>query len=170
MIKVIQHNCTRSYEWTIEAVETGAEHTGDEVCLQEPRSERGGCGISHAVYELRKSKCMLMAIRKRSSIVVDGLPDLSTGASEDVIITDVTRRGEYITWIVNVYNQRDRESEERLAKMVNWESIMRWSGSVCAGGFNAHSSRWDPRCRAQWNATCSDGMIDKNGLEIENDW
>jgi len=34
MIRVIQHNCARSYEWTIAALETGVERRADVVCLQ----------------------------------------------------------------------------------------------------------------------------------------
>jgi hypothetical protein len=56
MIRVIQHNCARSYEWTIAALETGVERRADVVCLQEPPRERGGIGISHSAYEIRKEK------------------------------------------------------------------------------------------------------------------
>jgi hypothetical protein len=34
MIRVIQHNCARSYEWTIAALETVVERRADVVCLQ----------------------------------------------------------------------------------------------------------------------------------------
>jgi len=53
MIGVIQHNCTRSYEWTIAELETGVERRVDVVCLEEPQRERagGGNGISHSAYE-----------------------------------------------------------------------------------------------------------------------
>jgi len=39
MISVIQHNCARSYEWTIAALETGVKRRADVVCLQEPPRE-----------------------------------------------------------------------------------------------------------------------------------
>jgi len=169
MIKAIQHNCARSYEWTIAALEMGVERKADVVCLQEPPRERGGCGISHSAYEIRKRRRVWTAIRKGSGLVVDERTDLRRGAHDDVIVTDVRRRGEKITRIVNVYKQRDTQSGERQAQKVNWQSVIRQGGNVLAGDFNAHSSRWDPRCRAQRNAAFWEGVIDENGPEIGND-
>ena len=60
-----------------------------------------------------------MAMRKGSGLVVDERTDLSRGANEDVISTDVRRRGENITRIVNVSDQRDGQSGERPAQMWN---------------------------------------------------
>jgi endonuclease/exonuclease/phosphatase family metal-dependent hydrolase len=152
MIKAIQHNCDRSYEWTIAALETGIERNADVVCLQEPPRERGGLGISHSAYEIRKRKRVWTAIRKGSGLVVDDRTDLSRGANNDVIVTDVRRRAEKITRIVNVYDQKDTQSGERPARKLNWQSVIRQGGTVLAGDFNAHSSRWDPRCSAQQDA------------------
>jgi len=45
-----------------------------------------------------------MAIRKGSGLVVDERTDLSRGAHYDLIVSDVRRRGEKITRIVNVHN------------------------------------------------------------------
>jgi len=56
MIRVIQHNCTRSYEWTIAVLETGVERRAEVISLQKPKRERGEIGISHAAYEIRKRK------------------------------------------------------------------------------------------------------------------
>jgi len=75
MIRVIQHMCARSYEWTIAALETGVECRVDVVCLQEPPRERGGIGISHSAYEIRKRKRVWMAIQRGSSLVVDDRTD-----------------------------------------------------------------------------------------------
>jgi len=102
MIRVIQHNCGRSYEWTIGAPETGVECRADVVCLQEPPRERGGVGISHSGYEIRQRKRIWMAIRRESGLEVDERTDLRRGVNEDVIATDVRRRGERITRMVNV--------------------------------------------------------------------
>jgi len=101
--------------------------------------------------------------------VVDERRDLSRGANDDIIVTDVRKRGEKIMRIVNVYNQRDTQSGERQAQEVNWQSVIRQDGTVSAGDFNAHSSRWDPRCRAQRNAASWEVVIDEYGLEIGND-
>ena len=45
-------------------------------------------------------------IQKGSSLVVDEWKDLSSGADDVVIVTDIRRRGEKITRIFNVYDQR----------------------------------------------------------------
>jgi len=50
MIRVIQHNCARSYKWTIAVLEPGVERRADIVCLPEPPRERGDIGISHLAY------------------------------------------------------------------------------------------------------------------------
>ena len=110
-----------------------------------------------------------MAIRKGSGLVVDERTDLSRGANDDVIVTDVRRGGEKITRIVNVYDQRDTQSGESQVQKVNWQRVIRQGGTVHAGDFNAHSSRWDPRCRAQRDAAFWEPVIDENGLEIGND-
>jgi len=169
MIDAIQHNCASSYEWTIAALETGVERKADVVCLQEPPRERGGCGISHSAYEIRERTRVWTAIRKGSGLVVDERMDLSRGAQDDVIVTDVRRRGEKRTRIVNVYDQRDTQSGERQAQKLNWQSVIRQGGTVLVGDFNAHSSQWDPRCRTQRNAAFWEEVIDENGLEIGND-
>jgi hypothetical protein len=85
------------------------------VCFQEPPRERGGVGICDLAYEIRKRKRLWTAIRKGSWLVVDEQTDLSRGANDDVIVTDVRRRGEKISRIVNIYDQRDAQSEARLA-------------------------------------------------------
>jgi len=102
MIRVIQHNCARSYEWPIAVLETGVEHRVDVVCLQESPRERGEIGISHLAYEIRKRKRVWTVIQKGSALVVDERTDLGREAYEDVITTDVRRRGEKITSIVSI--------------------------------------------------------------------
>ena len=47
--------------------------------------------------------------------MVDERTDLSRGANDDVIATNVRRRGENITRIVNIYDQEDTQSRERPA-------------------------------------------------------
>jgi len=169
MIRVIQHNCARSYEWTIAALVTGVERRGDIVSLHEPPRERGGIGISHSAYEIRKRKRGWTAIRRDSGLVVDERTDLSTGANEDAIATDVRRRGERIKRIVNVYNQKNTHSGERPARKFNWQRVIRQGSTVFAGDFKAHSIRWDPWCQVERDAVFWEDVIDENGLEIGND-
>jgi len=169
MIKVIQLNCARSYEWTFAALETGVEPKADVVCLQEPPREIGGSVISHSQFEIRKTKRVWTAIQRGSGLVVDERTDSSRGANNYVIVPDVRKRGEKITRIVNVYDPRDTQSGESQAQEVNWERVILQGRTVLAGDLNAHSSRWDLRCHAQQNATFWEGVIDENGLEIGND-
>jgi len=169
MIRVIQHNCARSYEWTIAALEMGVEHRADVVCLQEPQRERGVIGISHSAYEIRKRKRVWTAIQKGSGLVVDERTDLNRGANDDVIATDVRRRGEKIRRIVNIYDQKDARSGETPGRKLDWQRVIRQGGTVLAGDFNAHSKRWEPRSHVQRDATFWDCVIDENGLEIGND-
>jgi len=147
----------------------GVECKADEVCLQEPPRERGGFVISHSAYEIRKRQRVWTAIRKGCGLVVDERTDLSRAANDDVIVTDFRRRGEKISRIVNVYDQRDTQLGERQAQKVNWQRVIQQGGTVLAGDFNAHSSRWDLWCRAQRDAAFWEAVIDENGLEIGND-
>jgi len=113
MIRVIQHNCARSYEWTVAALETAVERRADVVCLQEPPRERGEIGISHSAYKIRNRNRIRTAIWKGSGLVVDERTDLSRGANDDVIATDVRTRGEKITRIADIYDQTDAQSGKR---------------------------------------------------------
>jgi hypothetical protein len=50
-----------------------------------------------------------MAIPRGSGLVVDERMDLSRGANDDVIATEVRWRAEKITSIVNIYDQKDAQ-------------------------------------------------------------
>jgi len=126
----------------------------DLVLLTEPPGEQGRIRISHQAYEIRKQKRVWPAVHKGSRLATDKPTDLSRGANDDVMVTDVKRRGEKITWIINVYNQRDVQTGERRVRKLNWYRAMRQGGgTIIAGDMNAHSRGWDPRCREQRNAT-----------------
>jgi endonuclease/exonuclease/phosphatase family metal-dependent hydrolase len=171
MIRVIQQNCARSYEWTIAALDTGVERRAEVVCLQEPPRVRGEIRINHSAYDIRKRQTVWTAIRKESGLVVDERMHFSRGANDDVIATDVRRRCEKIKRICDIYDQKDARSgeRERPAQKLHWEKLIRQGGTVLAGDFNTHSKRWDPRCQVQRNAVFWEGVIDENGLEIGND-
>jgi len=77
MFRVIQHNCARSYKWTVAALETGVKRRADIVCFHEPLRERGEIGISHSANDITKRQRVWMAIRKGSGLVVDERTDLS---------------------------------------------------------------------------------------------
>jgi hypothetical protein len=103
--------------------------------------------------------------------VVDERTDLNRGANDDVIATDVRKRGEQVTRMVNIFDRKDARSGEReiLVRKLHWQRVIRHGGTVLAGDFNGHSQRWDPRCQVQQDAVFWDELSDKNGLEIGND-
>ena len=106
---------------------------------------------------------------KGSGLDVHERIDQSKGDNDDVIITDVRRRGEMFTRIVNMYVQKDTQSRERPARKLRLQRIIRQGCTVLSGDFNAHSKRWDPRCIKPRDAVIWEDITDKNGLEIGND-
>lgn len=71
--------------------------------------------------------------------MIDERKDFSRGATNNVIVTVVRMRGEKLTRMVNVYNQKDTESGERPARKLNWQCITRNGANVLIGDFNMHS-------------------------------
>jgi endonuclease/exonuclease/phosphatase (EEP) superfamily protein YafD len=105
-----------------------------------------------------------------SGLATDERTDLSRGANDVVMVTDVKRTGEKLTRIINVYNQRDVQTGERRARKIKWHrAIRQGGGTIIAGDINAHSPRRVPRCRGQRNAKFWEEIIDVYGLEIGND-
>jgi hypothetical protein len=103
-------------------------------------------------------------------LATDERTDLSRGANDDVIVTDVKRRGEKMTRVINIYDQRDVRTMERQARKINWSRIIRQrgGGTILVGKFNPHSCRWDPRCMEQQDAIFWEEIIDEHRLEIRN--
>jgi hypothetical protein len=56
-------------------------------------------------YEIRKGKRGWTVIREGSDLVVDEGTDLSRGANNNVIVTNVRKSGGKITRIINFYDQ-----------------------------------------------------------------
>jgi hypothetical protein len=114
-------------------------------------------------------KRVWVEIRGGSGLVVDERTDLSRGANEDIIPTDVRRRGERIMRIVNVTDQMNTHSGERPAQKLNWQRVI-WQGrTVHTGDFNAHGIQWDQWCQVRRDAAFWEDVIDENGLESRND-
>jgi len=59
-------------------------------------------------------------VHKESDLATDKRPDLSRGANDDVMLSDIKRRREMLTRIINVYDQRDIQTGERRARKLNW--------------------------------------------------
>jgi len=108
-----------------------------------------------------------MAIRRGSGFVVDDRMDLSRNANEDVIATDLSRRGESIPRIVNIYDQKNTHCGERPTQMLDWPRVIRQGSTVLGGDFNAYSIRWDPRCQVQRDAVFWEKVIDETDWKLE---
>ena len=79
-------------------------------------------------------------MHKGSGLATDELTDLSRGANDDVMVTDIKRRGEKMMMSMNVYDQRDIQTGERRARKQNWHRAIRQGGdTIIAGDMNAHS-------------------------------
>jgi endonuclease/exonuclease/phosphatase (EEP) superfamily protein YafD len=103
-------------------------------------------------------------VLKGSGAATDEWTNLSSGANDNVIVTDVKRRGEKMTKVINIYNQRDVRTRQRQARKINWSRIIRQrgGGTILAGNFNTHRRRWDPRCKKQRDATFWEEIVDEH--------
>jgi len=111
-----------------------------------------------------------MVVRKGSGLATDERTDLNRDANPDVMVTDVKRKVEKMMRIINDDDQRDIQTAERRARQLKWHTAIRQKeGTIIVGGINAHSRRWDPKCREQHNAAFWEEIIDEYGLEIGND-
>jgi hypothetical protein len=107
------------------ALETGVQRKEDVVCLQEPLIEREGVRISYPAYNIRKRKRVWTAVRQGSGFATKARTDLSKNTLGDVIVVDIKRRGEKMTRIVNIYDQKAGETGERPVRTLNWQKIIR---------------------------------------------
>jgi hypothetical protein len=72
--------------------------------------------------------------------------------------------------IINGCDERDVQTGERQVRKLNWhKAIQEGGGAIITGPMNAHSRRWDPRCRQQRDAMFGQQIVDEYGLEIGND-
>jgi len=104
MIRAIEQNCARLYEWSVAALHSGVEQTADVVCLQEPPIDRQRFNMRHTAYDRRTKKTVSTTVRNASDLAVDEWMDLSKGGYHDVVVTDVRRRGEKVTTLLNIYD------------------------------------------------------------------
>jgi len=75
-----------------------------------------------------------------------------------------------MTRMINIYDQTDLQTSESHPRKIDWHHII-WhgGGTILAGDMNAHSCRWDPRCKQQHDATFWEEILDEYGLQIGND-
>jgi len=92
MIRLVQQQYARLHAWTISALEMGAKQRADVALLREPPGENGGGRISHYLYEIMKQKRVLTAVGRESDHGADEQTDLSSGANNHVVVTDVQEK------------------------------------------------------------------------------
>jgi len=87
-------------------------------------------------------------LRKGSGFVTNERTDLSKNTLSNVIMVDIKTRGEKMTRIDIIYDEREGETGERPARRLNWQRIIQQGGggTVLAGDFKADSQPWYPRC------------------------
>jgi len=64
--------------------------------------DKGVIGISRPAYDIRKETRVWMAVPTGNGHAMNRLRDLSRGANENVMVTDVNRRGQLMTRIINI--------------------------------------------------------------------
>jgi len=95
------------------ALEMGVDRKADLVLLQVLLVDKKKIGICQLADQIRKRKRVWTAVRKGTGLTTDEQKDLSSGANDDVTVTSVKRRGEIMTRIFNVDDQRDVQTGER---------------------------------------------------------
>jgi len=76
------------------------------VILYEPSRQAGGVRISHWGYTMRKRKSLCTAVCNGTGLEDDAWTNLSLGANDNVIATDLSSVKEMLMRIINCYNER----------------------------------------------------------------
>jgi hypothetical protein len=89
MSRAIQHNCARSYRWTLAELDAAVDRKADFVLLHEAPAEKGKIRSRDPVYDIGKCKSHSTAVRVRPGLASEAQTDLSSGANDNVMVTDV---------------------------------------------------------------------------------
>jgi ribonuclease HI len=185
-MRVVQHNCRKTYPVTIAALEAGLELEVGLVCLQEPYIKRefrhGGYQIFWPEAGLHKTRRVATAIRRDlfSRVIVEPRTDLVNHPYFLVLdIWELDRAGEKNrrTRVINCYDnwlgagccwQGDSDRRRRAIEDVSWNEILE-GRCLFLGDFNAHSTLWNPLARARANAGPLEDLIEGENLFINNE-
>jgi hypothetical protein len=109
-------------------------------------------------------------VRKWSGLATDKLMDLSNCVKDNGILADVIRREGMMKSKMNIHDQRDVEKRERQARhTICYKISRRRGGTILPSNLNAHSCKWDWRCKAQCEQTIWEQILDEYRLDIVND-
>lgn len=151
MVKVVQHNCRKTYVTTIAAIKNGLEREAEIIYLQEPYI--GKRDVTHPAYQIRWPNCPRDEIRVAIAIHIDCLnsyifeerTDLITNSYIQVFDIWDIKDGKKIraTRLINIYDQWIGEpgSRTRPIRQAPWPSLIT-SRIVLLGDFNAISRLW----------------------------
>ena len=151
----IQHNCARSYEWTMAVLETGISEGADVVCIQEPVKSRAirHPGF-HLIWPADPNGRTLTAIRVDRKIEINIREDLAQESLGDVQVFDLLiqeNKQKRKVRLVNVYCQAvfGDNSSRRPAESIECDAVMGSAPrtTIICGDMNAHSQRWDNNVR-----------------------
>jgi len=99
-------------------------------------------------------------------VVVDERTHWRRGANEDGIATDIKRRGERITRIVNVHDPKNKHSGGWPPRNLNLQTVIMQGSTVWPGGLNPQSIPWNSRWQVQREAAFCEEVTDENGLDM----
>ena len=185
-MRLLQHNCRKTYAVTVAALEAGLELGVGLACLQEPYIDtefrHGGYQIYWPESGSRRDRRVAVAIRRdlASKVIVEARTDLLDHPYLMALdIWELNRAREKVrrTRIVNCYDNwlgishcwhGGNERQRRALEDGQWDQVIE-GRCLLVGDFNAHSPLWNPLARARVNAGPLEDLIDEAGLYINNE-
>ena len=185
-MRILQHNCRKTYAVMIAALEAGLELGVGLVCLQEPYIDREFRHGGYQIYwpeagELRNRR-VTMAIRRDlfNRTTVEARTDLINHPYIMVLdIWELGRAGERArrTRVINCYDNRlgvghcwqgGNDRQRRAIEDVGWDEVLE-GRCLLLGDFNAHSPIWNPLANIRTNAGPLESLIEEESLYINNE-
>jgi ribonuclease HI len=184
-MRILQHNCRKTYAITIAALEAGLQLGVGLVCLQEPyignEFRHGGYQIYWPEAGAQENRRVAVAIRRDifNQAVVEARTDLIDHPY--IMAVDIWELGrakekKRRTRVINCYDnwlgpglcwQGDIEERRRAIEDVHWDSVLE-GRCLLLGDFNAHSPLWNPQANGRTNAVPLENLIESESLYINN--
>jgi len=108
---------------------------------------------------------------KASCLTSNESTDWSRNSNNNIIVDNITKRGENLISIVNTYKHKPRETEVKpVRRLKRHKIITQWGGgTVLVGYSNAHTQHLDPMCTELREDTDSNEIIRKDGPVLGNE-